>query len=259
MSWSDYGISGAVTNTVTDFLIQPQRTKHITKRNTLDQLSETWIGPSALEDVFVPAVGTQHPIYPLMTVLTTEVRRSVQNCAMVSQVTINYHGKMINVPSGKYVSVPTYDTYWSEGEVSWEQNATITLPTPKAIQEGYYVGPQGGPGYIPGGAGQGLTATIYSISGIQQWSRRYIGKGVRLGYITNARPSGMPTQSVPKGDLGFALIYDVRGPFQQGANSTLNQESIITQYLCTDVSVSDSADGWYQVTETYQSRMFIEY
>jgi hypothetical protein len=197
-----------IFNSITQFVIQPERTKKRVKRDDLDTLSEVWTGPSAQEDTFVPPIGTAHPDFSLMTVISTGIKRLPM---FVSEVTIEYHGKLDNYGAAQYTSVPTISQHWAEGEVAMGSGGT----------------------------------TI---------SRRYTGRCVQIDYLTNRRPSGNPTNiGLAQEFLGFTNVWDQVTSF--GA-STVIIAPPITKLSCTDVKVDDKADGWYRVTETYQSRMY---
>jgi len=88
-----------IFNSVTQFEIQPERTKKRVKRDDLDTLTELWIGPSALEDTFVPPIGTAHSDFSLMTVISTSIKRLPM---YVSEVTIEYQGKLDNSGARQY-------------------------------------------------------------------------------------------------------------------------------------------------------------
>jgi hypothetical protein len=197
-----------IFNSVTQFEIQPERTKKRVKRDDLDTLTEVWTGPSALEDSFVPVIGTAHPDFSMMTVISTAIKRLPM---YVSEVTIEYHGKLDNYGAAQYTSVPTISQYWAEGEVSLGSGGT----------------------------------TI---------SRRYSGRCVQIGYLTNRRPSGNPSNiGAAQEFLGFTNVWDQVTSF--GPSSVIIADPI-KKLSCTDVKVDDKADGWYRVTETYQSRMY---
>jgi hypothetical protein len=114
-----------IFNSVTQFEIQPERTKRRVKRDDLDTLSEVWVGPTVFEDAFTPSVGAAHPEANLMTVINTSIKRMP---AGVSEVTINYQGKLDNSGTNGYTSVPTISESWMEGEVSFSDGgATYSL------------------------------------------------------------------------------------------------------------------------------------
>jgi hypothetical protein len=197
-----------IFNSITQFEIQPERTKKRVKRDELDTLSEVWTGPSALEDTFVPPIGAGHPDFSLMTVISTSVKRLP---ASVSEVTLQYQGKLDNSGGAQYTSVPTISQHWAEGEVAMGSGGT----------------------------------TI---------SRRYSGRCVDVAYLTNRRPSGHPTNiGLAKEFLGFTNVWDQVTSF---GPSPVTIMPPIEKLSCTDVKVDDKADGWYKITETYQSRMY---
>jgi hypothetical protein len=197
-----------IFNSVTQFEIQPERTKKRVKRDDLDTLSEVWTGPSALEDTFVPAIGTVHPDFSLMTVISTSIKRLPM---YVSEITLQYHGKLDNSGASQYTSVPTISQYWAEGEVAMGSGGTTV-------------------------------------------SRRYSGRCAQIDYLTNRRPSGNPTNiGIADGFLGFTNVWDQVTSF---GPSPVTIAPPIQKLSCTDVKVEDKADGWYRVTETYQSRMY---
>jgi hypothetical protein len=197
-----------IFNSITQFEIQPERTKKRVKRDDLDTLTEVWTGPSALEDTFVPPIGTAHPDFVLMTVISTSIKRLPM---YVSEVTIEYHGKLDNYGSGQYTSAPNISQHWAEGEVAMGSGGT----------------------------------TI---------SRRYTGRCVQIDYITNRRPSGNPSNiGTAQEFLGFTNVWDQVTSF---GPSTVIIAPPIQKLSCTDVKVDDKADGWYRVTETYQSKMY---
>jgi hypothetical protein len=197
-----------IFNSITQFEIQPERTKRRVKRDDLDTLSEVWTGPSALEDTFVPPIGTVHPDFALMTVISTSIKRLPM---YVSEVTLQYQGKLDNSGAAQYTSVPAISQYWAEGEVAMGAGGT----------------------------------TI---------SRRYSGRCVQIGYLTNRRPSGNPTNiGLANEFLGFTNVWDQVTSF---GPSPVTIAPPIQKLSCTDVKVEDKADGWYRVTETYQSRMY---
>jgi|SRR6266478_815671 len=203
-----------IFNSITQFEIQPERTKHRVKRDDLDTLTEVWVGPTILEDIFVPLVGNVHPDWSLMTVIDTSIKRLA---ASVSEVTINYHGKLDNSGTGGYTSLPTISQSWMEGEVSFQ---------------------------VP-----------YSKTQSAIYSRRYTGRAAQVSYLTNLRPTGNPSNIGMANDyLGFTNVWDtITGFAPDGISGSSSPIQIMT---CTDVKVDDKAHGWYLVTETYQSKMF---
>jgi hypothetical protein len=219
-----------IFNSIVQFEIQPERTKRRVKRDDLDTLTEVWTGPSWAEDIFVPRVGSVHPDYNLMTVINTEIKRMPGS---VSEVTINYQGKLDNSGSGAYTSVPEASTHWAEGEVSYQRAAGTS---------------------IPGMPGSGFG--VITSSGVATYSRRYTGRCVDISYLTNRRPTGNPTNlGLAKDYLGFLNEWETVTGFQGGATIS-GSATTIKQMTCTDVKVEARADGWYRVTETYQSRQF---
>jgi hypothetical protein len=219
-----------IFNSITQFEIQPERTKRRVKRDDLDTLTEVWTGPSDQEDIFVPPIGSVHPQFNLMTVINTSIKRMA---ASVSEVTINYQGKLDNSGSGAYTSVPEVSTHWTEGEVSYQRAAGTS---------------------IPGMPGSGFG--VITAPGVATYSRRYTGRCVDITYITNRRPTGNPTNiGLSKDYLGFLNEWEVPTGFQGGATIS-GSSTTIKQMTCTDVKVEARADGWYRVTETYQSRQF---
>jgi hypothetical protein len=197
-----------IFNSITQFEIQPERTKKRVKRDDLDTLTEVWTGPSALEDVFVPPIGAAHHDFSLMTVISTGIKRLPM---YVSEVTIEYHGKLDNYGTTQYTSVPTISQHWAEGEVAMSSGGT----------------------------------TI---------SRRYTGRCVQIDYLTNRRPTGNPTNiGLAQEFLGFTNVWDQVTSF--GSSATIIAPPI-QKLSCTDVKIEDKADGWYRITETYQSRMY---
>jgi hypothetical protein len=216
-------------NSITQFEIQPERTKRRVKRDDLDTLTEIWVGPTDQEDIFVPQIGHQHPDFNLMSVIDTSIKRMP---ADVSEITINYQGKLDNSGTGFYTSVPAINQSWMEGEVSYQTVFENTIRVPTGTGS-YYTFPQ---------------------IGINTWSRRYTGRCVEISYITSRRPTGSPTQIGISSDfLGFTNIWEVLSSFQPGSQFNI-QGTPIEQMVCTDVKVEDRADGWYRVSETYQSR-----
>jgi hypothetical protein len=219
-----------IFNSITQFEIQPERTKKRVKRDDLDTLTEVWVGPSVDEDSFVPLIGTAHPQYSLMTVIDTAVKRMP---AGVAEVTLTYHGKLDGSGSGGYTSVPTISRSWAEGEVAYQVNTSI-----------------GGTIALSGGG-----FTTVSQPAVATYSHRYTGRGCQIAYITNRRPTGNPTNiGLADAYLGFTNEWDLISSYQVGAQ--VSGGGYIAKMTCTDVRVEDRADGWYQVTETYQSRMF---
>jgi hypothetical protein len=219
-----------IFNSITQFVQQPERTKRRVKRDDLDTVTEVWVGPTVLEDGFVPRIGAKHPEANLMTVLDTSIKRMP---ASVSEVTINYQGKLDSYGSDSYTSVPTISQSWMEGEVSYQVNGSTSISV------------------------SGLGPGAYVIqSGVATYSHRYTGRCAQIVYITNRRPSGNPTQlGLSKDFLGFTNEWDTLSGFQGGAQVNGGGPPI-KQMTCTDVAIEDRADGWYRVTETYQSRMF---
>jgi hypothetical protein len=219
-----------IFNSITQFVQQPERTKTRVKRDDLDTLSEIWVGPSDQEDIFVPPIGSVHPDFSLMTVFDTSIKRLP---ASVSEVTINYQGKLDGTGSSAYTSVPEASTHWAEGEVSYQRAAGTSIPG------------------MPG-SGFGVITT----SGVATYSRRYTGRCVDITYLTNRRPTGNPTNiGLAKDYLGFLNEWEILTGFQGGATIS-GSSTTIKQMTCTDVKVEARADGWYRVTETYQSRQF---
>lgn len=226
--------NGIIFNSVSWFVQLPDRTKTRVKRDDLDTMAEVFTGPSAYEDTFVPSVGMQHPLYNLMTVISTDVRRMP---AAVSEVTVHYQGKLANSGATGYTSVPTINKSWMEGEVTYQVNGTTAYAAPFVV-------------------GSGFNIYSYTVQGILSYSRRYTGRCVEIAYITNRIPTGEPTQiGAATGFLGFQNIWDTMTGFSTGMQLT-GAGTPIQQMACTDVRVEDRADGWYRVTEMYQSRMF---
>jgi hypothetical protein len=223
-----------IFNSIVQFEIQPERTKRRVKRDDLDTLMEVWTGPSDQEDIFVPTIGTVHPQFNLMTVIDTSVKRMP---ASVSEVTIDYHGKLDSSGQSQYTSVPNINQYWSEGEVSYQINSSVSL----TIQ----------------GSAPGLYSTIIQV-GVMTYSHRYTGRCCEIVYLTNRRPTGNPTNlGLSNEFLGFTNEWDLLSGFQPGAKITGGGQPI-KKLTCTDVKIEDRADGWYRVTETYQSRQFAQ-
>src|ERR1700746_889961 len=110
-----------IFNSITQFVIQPERTKHRVKRDDLDTLIEVWVGPQGAEDTFISPFGSVHPAYNLMTLMDSAVKEMP---ALVAEVTLTYQGKLDNAGSTGYTSVPTINRYWSEGEVSYQVNSS---------------------------------------------------------------------------------------------------------------------------------------
>lgn len=219
--------NGLIFNSVSQFVIQAGRTKRWVKRDELDTLSEVWVGPSNIEDSFVPMIGSKHPDYSLMRVISVDANRQAPG---VTIVTLNYQGKLKN--GGLYVSPPTISPYWSEGEVSFTR--TISVYTSAGGTSAVGVGQQN--------------------VGAQSINRRYTGRCVEIAFITNGVPTGKPTNlGLAKGWLGFSNVWDIAGTIQYGVQAA---GGVIQQMACTDVRIEDTADGWYHVKETYQSRMF---
>ena len=220
-----------IFNSITQFEIQPERTKRRVKRDDLDTLSEVWVGPSVYEDSFVPAVGARHPDFNLMTVISTSIKRLP---ASVSEVTINYQGKLDSSGASTYTSAPTISLSWMEGEVSYQTAYTMQVQV---------------------GTGSG-TYYVYPQVGVNTYSRRYTGRCCQVAYITTRRPTGNPTNIGLANDfLGFTNVWETLSSYQAGTAPSL-QGPPIEQMVCTDVRVEDKADGWYRVTETYQSKQF---
>lgn len=202
--------NGTIFNSVATYILQATRTKRSVKRNELDMLTEVWVGPSGHEDSWIGLVGHKHHDYNVMTVISSDVRRLP---GLVSEVTVTYQGKLANVSGGTYVSPPTLDKYWQEGEVSF-----------------------------------------MSGSPARTINRRYTGYCVDVSYITNKVPSGKPTGiGTHNHYLGFENIFDIQMGVQQGISAS---GGVIQQMCCTNVNIHDRGDGWYEVKETYQSRMF---
>jgi hypothetical protein len=218
-----------IFNSVTKFEIQPERTKRRVKRDDLDTLSEVYIGPDGGEDSFIPAIGTKHSLYNLMTLINAETKREPGS---VVAVTLNYQGKLDNSGKGSYTSVPTISQSWMEGEVSYQTVYTTDVRVPTGSGS-YYTFPQ---------------------VGLNTYSRRYTGRCCQISYITTVRPTGNPTQIGLSNDfLGFTNIWDTLTAFQPGASFAM-QSDPVARIVCSDVKVEDRADGWYRVTETYQSK-----
>jgi hypothetical protein len=215
-----------IFNSISQFVIQPERTKRRVKRDDLDTLTEVWVGPSDQEDIFVPQVGHPHSDFSLMTVINTSIKRMPAN---VSEVTISYQGKLHGSGTDDYSSTPTASQYWSEGEVSYQ-----------AALSRMVLGPLG----------------FVQESGIATYSQRYTGRCVAIAYITNVRPTGNPSNIGLATDyLGFTNIWQTMTGFQAGVTAA-GGGSPISKITCTDVRIEDRAEGWYRVTETYQSRKF---
>jgi hypothetical protein len=215
-----------IFNSITQFERQPERTKKRVKRDDLDTLTEVWVGPSVYEDTFVPVVGARHPDFNLMTVISTSIKRLP---ASVSEITINYQGKLDSAGAINYTSLPTISLSWMEGEVSYQ-----SFYTPPPVQ-----------------------GVVVAQGGVNTYSRRYTGRCCQVAYITTRRPTGNPTNIGLANDfLGFTNIWEVLSSFQTGSSVPSLQGPPIQQMVCTDVRVEDKADGWYRVTESYQSRQF---
>jgi hypothetical protein len=87
------------------------------------------------------------------------------------------------------------------------------------------------------------------------YSHRYTGRNVTMAYVTNFRPSGEPTNlGIAKGYMGFSNQFDILSGISYSVG--VSSGSPISDIRCTNVAVQDLADGWFRVTETYQSRMF---
>jgi len=155
--------------------------------------------------------------HPQYSLMTLIDASTKQLPGLVVEVTLDYHGKLDNTGTSSYTSVPTISRYWSEGEVGYQ-------------------------------------------FGVMTMARRYTGRCVTFVYITNRVPSGNPTNlGTAKEFMGFKNVWDqvVNQGLPAPPGSTITtQLPPIEQMSCTDVRTEDSADGWFRVTETYQSRMF---
>lgn len=207
-------------SSITQFVEQVNRQKKWQKRDTLDTLVRIYIGPTEQVDSFKPANGSPDAQYNLMTVLSA-TDRDLGHGRGVSEVTVTYQGKLTN--GSYYSSTPTISTSWSDGEVSYTQSGT-TWPAGAPVQYSY--------------------------------SHRYTGRNVTIAYITNSRPSGEPTNlGKAKGYLGFDNEFDILTAVNYSAPSGASS-GYFQDMRCTDVRIQDLADGWFRVTETYQSRLF---
>lgn len=177
-----------------------------------------------LSEVWTGPVGAEDGFIPqigtkhqLYNLMTLIDASTKQLPGLVVEVTLDYHGKLDNTGTSSYTSVPTINRYWTEGELGYQFGA-ITM------------------------------------------ARRYTGRCVTITYITNRVPSGNPTNlGLAKEFMGFTNIWDqvVNQGLDAPPGSTITtQMPPIQRITCTDVRTEDSADGWYRVTETYQSRMF---
>jgi hypothetical protein len=208
------GYSGLIFNSVTSFVLQPQKTKQIVKRNDLDKLLEVYVGPAGGEDAFIPQIGAHHHQYNLMRFIGAETR---QMPGLVVEVSLHYQGKLIHSGSGTYTSVPTINRYFLDGEISY--------------QEGQYT-----------------------------YSLRYTGRCVQMSFITNLVPNGNPTYlGLAKGYSGIENQWSM--VTEDNLSIPASGETIKTglpyeRMDCTDVRIEDDADGWYKITETYQTRMY---
>jgi hypothetical protein len=203
-------IGQVVYSSVTKFVLQPQKTKKKSKRDALDSLTEVWVGPAGGEDSFIPAIGTTHSSYNLMTLINATTK---QMPGLVVEVSLDYHGKLYSSPNGRYTSVPTISRHWADSEITYQQ--------------GYYT-----------------------------YALRYTGRCVQISYITNNTPSGNETNlGLAKEFLGFTNQWTQIVSINPGGGRA-SSESPVQRMTCTDVKIDDSANGWFKVTETYQSKMF---
>jgi hypothetical protein len=206
-------------SSITQFVEQVNRQKRWEKRDTLDTLVRIYTGPTEQVDGFKPNNGAPDAQYNLMTVIRA-TDKDLGHGRGISEVTVEYQGKLTS--GGQYTSVPTISTSWSEGEVSYTQSSTT----------------------YPAGA-----PVTYS------YSHRYTGKNVAIAYITNFRPSGQPTNlGLAKGYLGFTNEFDILTAVTYNVGG--GSGGYFSDIRCTDVRIQDLADGWFRVTETYQSRIF---
>jgi hypothetical protein len=208
-------------SSITQFIEQVGRTRQVQKRDTLDTLTRIYTGPTAQLADFIPANGTPDVQYSLMTVISV-TSKDLGHGSGVSEVQVNYQGKLAS--GSRYTSLPTISTSWSEGEISYSQVSATTV------------------------------AGLPSVS-VMSFSHRYTGRNVTVAFITNFRPSGEPTNlGKAKGYMGFTNEWDTLSAISYGAQGMVS--GYFQDIRCTDVKVDDIADGWYKVTETYQSRMF---
>src|SRR5215475_8953787 len=177
-----------------------------------------------LQEVWTGPAGAEDGFIPqigtkhrLYSLMTLINASTKQLPGLVVEVTLDYHGKLDNTGTSSYTSVPTISRYWSEGEVGYQ-------------------------------------------SGVATMARRYTGRCVTIAYITNRVPSGNATNIGRANEfLGFQNVWDqvVNQGLPPVPGSTITtQLPPIEQMCCTDVRTEDTADGWFRVTETYQSRMF---
>jgi hypothetical protein len=205
-------------SSVTAFVEQVNRQKRWEKRDTLDTLIRIYTGPTEQVDIFKPNNGAPDQQYNLMTVIRA-TDKDLGHGRGISEVTVEYQGKLTS--GSRYTSVPTISTSWSEGEISYSRASVL---------------------------GNGAPVT-YS------YSHRYTGRNVTIAYITNFRPRGEPTNlGIAKGYMGFTNQFDILSGISYSVG--VSSGSPISDMRCTDVRVQDLADGWFRVTETYQSRMF---
>jgi len=177
-----------------------------------------------LQEVWTGPAGGEDSFIPVIGTrhpdynLMTLIDASIKQLpGLVVEVTLDYHGKLENTGTSSYTSVPTISRYWSEGEVGYQY-------------------------------------------GVMTMARRYTGRCVTFAYVTNRVPTGNPTNlGTAKEYLGFKNVWDqvINQGLPPAPGSTITtQRPPIQQMTCTDVKTEDTADGWYRVTETYQSRMF---
>src|SRR5258707_5786194 len=84
----------------------------------------------------------------------------------------------------------------------------------------------------------------------------YTGLCCQISYISIRRPNGNPTNiGLSKEFLGFTNVWEMVTGFTPGGGSG-GTGTHISKLTCSHVKIENKADGWYRVSETYQSRQF---
>lgn len=202
-------------------------------REDLDQMSCVYICPTSLARDLVPAYGSQHSEFTGMTVLTAGVERMA---AGLSRITVNYVGKINISGSTVFISDIRTDSNWTEGEVSYTQTGISS--------------------YIIPGIGEIFNAERISVS------QRYTAKGCTIKYVTNQRPTEGLFMRAALPYLGFSNIVIVHTGVEIIASGTAlasglppGQRPPTQSMALVDLDVKDRF-GWYEVVETYASKMF---
>jgi hypothetical protein len=222
-----------IFNSVTQFVetIGRRRT-HVSNPTQLDSLECIFTGPTELATGFVPLDLARHPQFPGMQCSGWTITNRE---ALMAEARAQYSGKF-TAGAGPYTTVPVITCQRHLGEVSYTDQFSTSAQQ------------------------------IETLS----WTVRFTARGVTFKYLQNYRPDPnsnglfasqaqpyLGTENVNRFTTGRSFETGVpSGSASTGFGGHVSASLVFTNDL-TDLQVSDLANGWFEVQETFLTQPHI--